>query len=395
LDRLELERRPGAADQLAVTTGSAGPGRPALVPLSTASTLDASGQPIGEVARLFETWLLLRQASNRIASTRTIDGYRADMARWAFLLAAPGGGAALDRWVLNDLTSETIQRALAEMSRAGLSVSARQRALSPLRGFCRWLVRSGRMRVDPTQDEELSVRGSSQRLPAAFSKAEIARITEVVRDGSGRQHDAARWPERDLAALSLLAGCGLRASEACGLRWSGLADLDEPEPGVRVVGKGSGERRVPLAPHIVHVLRTYRDGRRALYRRGPLRVSAEAQVLVRVDGRPVTSSVLTGWAKRWLIEANVARRPGALVHAFRHTAADGWLANGATIAEVQALLGHVSIATTGIYTKGRPETLIRVVRVGRLEGVLALTRLDSRGDSGRHEEASSPRGTPT
>ncbi len=296
------------------------------------------------------------------------------MARWATLLAAPGDGSALDRWVLDDLTSGSIQRALTEMSRAGLSVSARQRALSPMRGFSRWLVRSGRLPVGPMQDEELSVRGSSQRLPAAFSEAEVARIAAVVRDGRGRQRDADRWPERDLAALSLLAGCGLRAGETCGLRWSGLADLDESEPGVRVVGKGSRERRVPLAPHIAAVLRTYRDGRRALYRSGPLGVGADAQVLVRADGRPVTASVLTGWATRWLLEANVARRPGALIHAFRHTAADGWLANGAAIAEVQALLGHASIATTGIYTKVRPETLVGVVRVGRLEGVLASNR---------------------
>jgi site-specific recombinase XerD len=203
-----------------------GPGRPALVPLSTPATLDASGQPIGEVAHLFENWLRLRQASNRIASQRTVDGYRADMARWASLLAVPGDSAALDRWVLSDLTSESIERGLTEMSRAGLSVSARQRALSPLRGFCGWLARSGRLRVDPTQDEALSVRGSRQRLPAAFSNAELARITEVVRGGRGRQREATRWPERDLAALSLLAGCGLRASEACALRWSDIPDLD-------------------------------------------------------------------------------------------------------------------------------------------------------------------------
>jgi len=250
-------------------------------------------------------------------------------------------------------------------------VSARQRALSPMRGFCRWLARSGRLRVDPMQDEELSVRGSSPRLPAAFSDAEVARIAEVARDGRGRQRESDRWPERDLAALSLLTGCGLRASETCWLRWSGLADLDEAEPGVRVIGKGSRERRVPLAPHVAAVLRTYRDGRRALYRDGPLGVGADAQVLVRADGRAVTSSVLTGWVMRWLLEASVPRRPGALIHAFRHTAADGWLANGATLAEVQALLGHASIATTGIHIKVRPETLTGVVRVGRLEGVLA------------------------
>jgi integrase/recombinase XerD len=69
----------------------------------------------------------------------------------------------------------------------------------------------------------------------------------------------------------------------------------------------------------------------------------------------------------------VTRRPGALLHAFRHTAADGWLANGATVAEVQALLGHASIATTGIYTTARPDTLVSAVKVGRLERLLAAS----------------------
>jgi integrase/recombinase XerD len=63
--------------------------------------------------------------------------------------------------------------------------------------------------------------------------------------------------------------------------------------------------------------------------------------------------VVNHWIARWLRHAGVARRPGALAHSFRHTAADGWLDTGATLAEVQALLGHASIATTGIYTNPR------------------------------------------
>src|SRR5215207_5931922 len=151
-----------------VTLEHQGPGRPALIELSAPSTIGGDGRPVGEVASLFEEWLLLRQASNRISAQRTLDGYRADMARWATLLAGPGDGPALDHWQVSDLTAERIQHALATMAGAGLSVAARQRALAPLRGFCGWLVRSRRMAVDPTQDEELSIRASSRRLPAAF-----------------------------------------------------------------------------------------------------------------------------------------------------------------------------------------------------------------------------------
>jgi integrase/recombinase XerD len=354
-----------------VTRATRGPGRPALIELSPPATVDEHGRIRGEVAAAFEEWLQVRQASNRITSDRTVDGYRADMARWATLLAAPGDGAALDRWALMDLNDRSIQRALVEMNKVGLSASARQRALAPLRGLCRWLVRNERLPADPTIDEDLTVRSSPRRLPSAFSVAELARITTVVRSGVSGQREALRWPERDLATLALLAGCGLRSSELCGLTWAALPDLDQTEPGVRVLGKGARERRVPVAPRIAETIRAYRDARAASSHRGPLAVRPHTQVIVRVDGRPLTPSVLTEWVRRWLLEAQVQRRPGALSHAFRHTAADGWLANGATLAEVQALLGHASIGTTGIYTKVRPETLVAVVKAGRLEELLA------------------------
>ena len=355
------------------------PGRPALIPLSEPATLDPGGRPRGEVAALFEEWLAARQASNRITSSRTVDGYRDDIARWATLLATPGEGPALDRWRLDDLSAVVIQHALIEMSHAGLSVSARKRALAPLRGFCRWLARTGRLSTDPMTSEDLTVRSSPPRLPSAFSTDELARITAVVRSGAGRQREELRWPERDLATLALLAGCGLRASEVCAVTWESVADLDEAEPGVHVIGKGARERRVPLAPRIGDVIRSYRDARLTRGERGALAVAPRTRVIVRVDGRPLTPSVLTEWVTRWLQQAQVPRRPGALIHAFRHTAADGWLANGATVAEVQALLGHASIATTGIYTKVRPETLAAVVKVGRLETLLAATAPASDG----------------
>jgi site-specific recombinase XerC len=186
-----------------------GVGRPAIVALSPPPSRDSAGRPLGEVAALFEDWLQLRQASNQISSQRIVDGYRDDMARWATLLAGAGDLPAWDRLQLEHLSVKAIQGALGEMARAGLAVAARKRALSPLRGLCRWLTRTGRLSVDPTADEDLTIRSSPARLPVAFSDAEMARITEAVITGSGNQRDALRWPARDLAALALLAGCGL------------------------------------------------------------------------------------------------------------------------------------------------------------------------------------------
>src|ERR1700737_1571158 len=114
-------------------------GRKALIPLSPPGTLDARGTPTGTLARLFEIWLQSRQATNRIASQRTVAGYRDDMARWATLLAPEGPGPAWDRFRPEHLTPDAIAAGLAAMAAAGLSVPARQRAMAPPRGPCAWV----------------------------------------------------------------------------------------------------------------------------------------------------------------------------------------------------------------------------------------------------------------
>jgi integrase/recombinase XerD len=344
-------------------------GRKALIALSPPPTHRDAGLAVGEVARLFDTWLTLRQATNRIASARTLAGYHDDMARWATLLAPPGEGPAWDRLRLKDPTVEAISAGLAAMSAAGLSVPARQRAMAPLRGLCSWLARNQHLSYDPTARDDLTIKGQPQRLPVAYSTSELTRIAQAVPAIHDDQTEALRWPAPDEATFALLAGCGLRISEVCSLTWDRLVDLDSDQPLLRVRGKGSRERTIPLPPTVTANLRAYRTERisRATQQRSPLAVRPRSRVIVQTDGRIVSATVVNHWIARWLRHASVARRPGALAHAFRHTAADGWLDNGATLAEVQALLGHASIATTGVYTKARPDTLAAVTRGGRYE----------------------------
>jgi site-specific recombinase XerD len=353
-----------------VTSPPAGPGRPAIIALSAPATVDDAGRPIGEVAALFEEWLDDRRGSGRLTSQRTIDGYRNDMSRWATLLAQPGPGPALDRWKLRDVSAAALRAALAEMADAGLSVSARQRAMAPLRGFCGWLTLNRRLPTDPTRDQQLTVTTAPSQPAAAFTDNELERITAAVTDGAGEQRDTSRWPERDLAALILLAGCGLRTSELCALTWADLRNLDGNNPTVHISGNGARERSVPLPPHSAAALRSYRDDRRHVHRSAPLAVQPDTRVIIRGDGKPVTLSTLTVWVTRWLNAAGVARRPGALIHAFRRTAADGWLTNGATLTEVQALLGHASVATTATYTTSRTEPIVSAAKSGPLEKLL-------------------------
>jgi len=230
-----------------------------------------------------------------------------------------------------------------------------------------WLVRNGYLGADPTNDEDLEIRSAPNRLPSHFTDDELARITTAAAAGLDGQRARLRWPERDLAAIALLAGAGLRASELCQLQWSSITDLGRDEPTVRVVGKGSRQRVVPLGPNTADTLRRYRQQPQATS--GLLAPQHADAVIVATDGAPITPSVLNSWTRHWLRAAGVTPRPGAAAHAFRHTAADGWLANGATLAEVQALLGHANIGTTSIYTKVRSETLSAVVKAGRFEHV--------------------------
>jgi site-specific recombinase XerD len=173
-------------------------------------------------------------------------------------------------------------------------------------------------------------------------------------------------PARDHATLALLAGCGLRASEICALTWQRLIELDVAGD-ARIVVRGK-RRRIRIVPlSTAAVLQAYRDERTLRAKTASaLKLSPRRAVIVQTDGRALTPAVLDRWLTHWLA-AEVARRPGAAAHAFRHTAADGWLNNGATLAEVQALLGHASIATIGVYTKARTSALIDVVRNGRYE----------------------------
>ena len=108
--------------------------------------------------------------------------------------------------IIRSRTEARIVDALAVMSAAGYSTAARQRALAPLRGLCRWWVRRGHLSTDPTADEDLAVRQRRQRLPSSFTDDEVARITAAAAREDPAQRTELRWPARDLATVALLAG---------------------------------------------------------------------------------------------------------------------------------------------------------------------------------------------
>jgi integrase/recombinase XerD len=258
-------------------------------------------------------------------ATATLDAQRHDLERlrvWALREGLPGPGAVRDSHL----------RAFLLNSSRDLVASSRARLLSTLRSFFRFLQAEGRIDADPTGTIIAPRRG--RHLPDVLSIAQVERLLNWG-DG-GTPVDL-----RDRAALELLYGCGCRVSELCGLD---VTDLDAAEATVRLRGKGSKERQVPVGePALAAVDAWLRSGRPRLAGRRP----SPALLLNQRGGRLSRVSV---WAL--LKRAGAAAGLPATVspHTLRHSYATHLLEGGADLRVVQELLGHADISTTEIYT---------------------------------------------
>jgi len=162
------------------------------------------------------------------------------------------------------------------------------------------------------------------------------------------------WPERDEALFALFIAAGLRISEAVELR-TGDCYLDDDPPRLRITGKGDKTRTVPIPPEAVVRIQTYvasRDERE-------LENQPSTPLLLRPDGRPMTRSAVDHAVRGWFRRSGRTPPRGALAHSFRHTYATMLIDNGASLTEVQQLLGHADLATTqaylGVTAKGLAE----------------------------------------
>jgi len=187
------------------------------------------------------------------------------------------------------------------------------------------------------------------RLPKALDEGDVVALLEAA--GGPTAFD-----RRDRAILETLYGTGMRVSELVGLS---IGDLGSDTGLVRVLGKGSTERLVPLGRCATEALEHWLgpDGRANLEpRRWARRADAEAVFLNARGGRLSRQGV-------WGVIDKRARRAGlggrVHPHVLRHSCASHMLAHGADIRVVQELLGHASVATTQIYTRVSPEHLRR------------------------------------
>ena len=301
------------------------------------------------LATLLDEWLDERQ-SDRGLSPNTEAAYRSDLRVLAERIVGPGKAPALDRLTAADLTTQAIRGALADLARAGRAPASRNRVRSTTGSLCRWLVRRGLLETDPTVEIERPAQ--PRRLPVALADAQLGAVLAAA----STPDPAARrpWPERDRALVAVLAGAGLRASELCGADVSDLTS--EPDPTLRVRGKGNKDRVVPLPHEVVTVISTY------LPSRAKVAQPDQAALFLNSRGQRLGRRGLDHLVTSWFTRAGVQQPPGEAAHAFRHTYAVGLVANGAALPAVQELLGHTNLATTSIYLRATAAHLQETVR---------------------------------
>ena len=301
------------------------------------SAVDADPIPLSASGEEYLTWLAVEQGRSR----NTVVSYRRDLLAYESFLASRGRDVSSSDMVM-------VEEHLAQRRAAGLASVSVARALAAIRGLHRFCLEEGRASSDPTSD--VSSPRIGIRLPKALDEEDVGRLLDTC---SGE--DA--FARRDRAILEVLYGTGMRVSEIAGLS---ISDLGSDTGLVRVLGKGGKERLVPLGRCARLALDDWLDsrGRGQLEpRRWARRGDAEA-VFLNARGGRLTRQGVWGVLKKRAGQVGLSGRVHP--HVLRHSCATHMLAHGADIRVVQELLGHVSVATTQIYTRVSPEHLRRV-----------------------------------
>jgi len=229
------------------------------------------------------------------------------------------------------ITSADIEAYLRRVSEEGLSKRSSARLMSSLRSFFSWCMEEGEVKENPCDRVDSPKMG--HYLPAVLSVAEVDAILSSVdlRKPFGR---------RDRAILEVLYGCGLRVSEAAGLRISHV-HLDEGF--VDVIGKGDKQRLVPLGEMAADAIRAYLPCRPE-----PAATAYDDYLFLNRFGKPLSRVSLFKLVKDQAMVAGIQKEISP--HTFRHSFATHLIENGADLRMVQEMLGHESILTTEIYT---------------------------------------------
>ncbi len=266
----------------------------------------------------------------------SIESYAGDLARFVEFLE----DQKVERLEQADTT--VILAWLIHLSKKGLSAKSRARHLITIRGFYKFLVNEKQLSANPVLEVDLPKTGLA--LPKILSIAEVEALLNAVNPVTAREL-------RNLAMLEILYGSGLRVSELVSLT---LQDVNLDANLVRVMGKGSRERVIPLGSKARQAVMLFKEtGRPEL-----LGTIASPYLFVARAGKPMTRQGFWKIIKKYAANAGINKN--VTPHTLRHSFATHLLEGGADLRSVQSMLGHADVSTTQIYTHITREYLIRM-----------------------------------
>ena len=265
-------------------------------------------------------------------SANTLDAYMRDVDKLLRYLA-------LEQVDVLDVKLEDLEHFAAFISDLGIGPRSLARILSGVRQFYRFLVVDGYLEIDPT--ELLESPKQPDHLPEVLSTAEVDLLEQAI--------DLTKWEgHRNRAIIEVLFSCGLRVSELTNLK---LSNLYVDEQYIRVMGKGSKERLVPISPRALDELNYWFADRNEM----KIKPGEEDYVFLNRRGHHLTRTMILIMIKRYALEAGIKKTISP--HTLRHSFATSLLEGGADLRAIQAMLGHESIGTTEIYTHIDTSTL--------------------------------------
>lgn len=270
----------------------------------------------------FADFLALEQG----ASPRTSEAYRRDVDRLTIYVYAKGARAP------NDISSRALREFVYHLKDLGLAPASIRRNVSSIRTYFRFLLGDGHVVRDPSERLETPKRWRS--LPDVLTAEEVARLL-----AASSLDDPLAF--RDRALLELAYGAGLRVSEWITI---GVRDVLFEDGLVRVFGKGSKERLVPIGRSAIGAVAIYLRELRPRLERG----EGQGVLILNARGRPLTRMGAWKILRHQVEQAQITKHVSP--HTLRHSFATHLLEGGADLRAVQEMLGHADISTTQIYT---------------------------------------------
>jgi len=289
-------------------------------------------ESIEELADTYIDYLIIEKG----LSANSIQAYTGDLISYVIYLEKN----LIKDIVLADTTA--VLGWLVHLNRKGLSPKSRARHLVTIRGFYKYLSGEKIIKTNPIKDVNIPKTG--RNLPKVISVSEVQALLE-----SG---DAQKPKDlRNIAMMEVMYGAGLRVSELINLK---LSDINLEANFVRVMGKGSRERIVPMGSKARETTQKWIDqGRPAVLKHQPGEYLFAARA-----GKPMTRQAFWKIIKKQAVLAGLAQNVSP--HTLRHSFATHLLEGGADLRSVQAMLGHSDISTTQIYTHISRDYLVRM-----------------------------------